>query len=652
MSGPAVDPSGDHSRSETWHNSEFEPATLWSHAESYPQYHPSQSVDAQKPFRENDTFLELEQVRKRKRDVNRIQSAVKEKRSLTLLQTTGYTLHVVLVAIHVVLLGLWSHHVEHRVTIPLGTRSNTVSVGLAVTSQTFFTLYQAAMVAATQQLAFRRNLLQRQTLTATHDKFGAWTGLGAALLSVWGQTRFASAFWGVLTVTLYLSGIAVLHVTSSSLMNLETFNDTYPSTSQTILGMPSLTDLFVPSNDWSSSTAVASVVGQLSELSTIGVTNGTVYDTLMDTSGVGNATVNATTFGASCFTLPNITSQLNSDNISYSITSTVGAEQLYFQPVYPYYQNVISAFSLLGTRIPPGRQIGLISMPPIKDSQGNIGSTFEVIRPINEAGPDGYELNETISMQIMACSLYLTNQTAIVDAQTNALLHVDPPPPMWDSAWTSWYFPSADTPSDPSIDWFWVPWRMSTLSSTFNNVNSDTCLSACLITMLESRLMKLLQWYPNDNPSNQSTVPTPPVTISDLEAALANVAAAMVWTGARVNSSYAYSGFDFEVATGQASTTKGFLQSRLNINVLPVLVGLVASIVLLVLSIILVHEPKEGFGEPAVQAGGVLELIWLSGRHPEVQERLAEVREATGRNLRQAGLFSIALGRVSTMELD
>ncbi|KIK98370.1 hypothetical protein PAXRUDRAFT_692389 [Paxillus rubicundulus Ve08.2h10] len=221
-------------------------------------------------------------------------------------------------------------------------------------------------------------------------------------------------FGGVLTVTLYLGGIAVLHVTSSSLLNLETFNDTSLSTCRIIVGMPNLTDIFVTNHDWSSSIAVASVVGQLSELSSIGVTNGTVYDTLVDTTGLGNASVNATTFGSSCFTLPNITAQLNADNISYSLASTVWNEQLYFAPIYPYcmlqlplpvrtsyevqsVQNVISVYSLLGTPEPPGRQIGLISIPPIKDSRGDVGSTFEVVRPIDQAGPDGHELNETIA---------------------------------------------------------------------------------------------------------------------------------------------------------------------------------------------------------------------------------------------------------------
>ncbi|KAF9221778.1 hypothetical protein BS17DRAFT_243213 [Gyrodon lividus] len=115
--------------------------------------------------------------------------------------------------------------------------------------------------------------------------------------------------------------------------------------------MPNLTNVFV-TNDGSNSTAVASVVGQLSELSSIGVTNGTVHDTLTDTTDLSNATVNTSIFGASCFALPNTTTQLNPDNISYSLTSIFGNEKLDFQPVYPYYQNVISVFFLIGTREP------------------------------------------------------------------------------------------------------------------------------------------------------------------------------------------------------------------------------------------------------------------------------------------------------------
>jgi hypothetical protein len=51
----------------------------------------------------------------------------------------------------------------------------------------FEQIYTTGMLVTTQQLALRRNLVQQQTLTATHDKSAAWNGLGSALLSIWRQ---------------------------------------------------------------------------------------------------------------------------------------------------------------------------------------------------------------------------------------------------------------------------------------------------------------------------------------------------------------------------------------------------------------------------------------------------------------------------------
>ncbi|KAH7922483.1 hypothetical protein BV22DRAFT_1037445 [Leucogyrophana mollusca] len=563
-----------------------------------------------------------------------------------LLSRTCHALHLTVILIHACLLVLWARRTEHRVTVPIGVKSNLVSVGLTITQQTFSTLYLAGMVAVAQQLALNRNLLRCQTLTATHDQSGAWTGLGAALLSLFRQLRVPAAVWGVLSVTLYLICVAILHVSSSSLFNLEVFNATYQTSTQTTLGMPNLTDIFAFTNDWSASTAVASTVGQLSELSTIGVMNGTVFDSLLDTSGIDNATVNATTFGVDCFTLPNITATRDVTNLTYSVTSTVGDEQIYFMGVYPYYQNVLKFFPLAGTAPTPGRQVGLLAIPPIIDSRGDAGSIFQMLRPINQTGPNGTEPNELVSVQAMACSLYLINQTAIVDAQTNELLRVEPALPPDESQWVPWEWPPIDTAEDDSIDWFWFAFDVATPSATTYTMESNSCKAGCRLSMLEKRLMNLLGRYVDVNSVNQSTVVSPSLKLGDLEGALANVAAAMVWSGARVNSSVPFSGQPFDVATGETLITKAFPLSRLNINILPVVVGLGASIALFVLSALLVHDSHNGAGAPSIGSAGLLEVVWLSSRQSSVRERISEVPASSERGLRKAGLFLVSLGRV------
>ncbi|KAI6010597.1 hypothetical protein EDC04DRAFT_2610117 [Pisolithus marmoratus] len=89
-----------------------------------------------------------------------------------------YALHVILVSIHVILLVLHKYRSEKTVTIPPNTP---VIIGVTVILQTFGIVYGVFLVWLTQQLALRRDLLRDQTLTAIHDKAGAWSGLGAAL---------------------------------------------------------------------------------------------------------------------------------------------------------------------------------------------------------------------------------------------------------------------------------------------------------------------------------------------------------------------------------------------------------------------------------------------------------------------------------------
>jgi hypothetical protein len=63
--------------------------------------------------------------------------------------------------------------------------------------------YAAIPVLCTQRLVLWRNPSGRQTLTATHDLLTSWVGLSSAL------------------VTLYLCGIALLHVATSTILGLQ-----------------------------------------------------------------------------------------------------------------------------------------------------------------------------------------------------------------------------------------------------------------------------------------------------------------------------------------------------------------------------------------------------------------------------------------------
>jgi hypothetical protein len=96
------------------------------------------------------------------------------------------------------------------------------------------------MVFSTQQIALRRQLSGFQTLTSTHDNDIAWSGLGSALLSLLKQFKLPASLWGVSFATLYLIGIALLHISTPALLSLETF-DYYTTSNVSTNGMGNYT---------------------------------------------------------------------------------------------------------------------------------------------------------------------------------------------------------------------------------------------------------------------------------------------------------------------------------------------------------------------------------------------------------------------------
>jgi hypothetical protein len=87
-----------------------------------------------------------------------------------------------------------------------------------------------SVVLVVQQLALRRTLHQRLTLTAVHDQYNAWTGFGAACMTLLKQYHLPVSVWSVVAVTIYLLCVSVLHITVPATFSLATFNKSIPGT--------------------------------------------------------------------------------------------------------------------------------------------------------------------------------------------------------------------------------------------------------------------------------------------------------------------------------------------------------------------------------------------------------------------------------------
>ncbi|KAH7920675.1 hypothetical protein BV22DRAFT_785690 [Leucogyrophana mollusca] len=309
-------------------------------------------------------------------------------------------------------------------------------------------------------------------------------------------------------------------------------------------------------------------------------------------------------------------------------------------------------FPLGETTVSPVVRTILLAIPAIPDAQGNTGSTLPVQRTISF--PDGSSLNETVEMQAMACAWSAINQTGTLDVSTNTLLSVNPVAPQPSSQWLT-LDPSAinDDATMQEINGFsmvWLPGLPSGINRTSPcDVSADNYLGGCEFSNIDIRIMDALGRYTDLSAGNQSSVSTPAVTLSDLEKALGDVFAAFFWAGARISEGpLSRSSLDF-----QEAVTKMYPESRLNINVVPVIFGLAASTTLFVLAIVLTRmhaTPDAMTTRPAVISAGILQVLWLSARHTHARERIAEVEEPEPDALRKAGMFAVSLGRVPTDE--
>ena len=124
-----------------------------------------------------------------------------------------------------------------------------------------------------------------------------------------------------LAVTAYLACISALHITSSTLLQWQTFNTSMSTSVSTTLGWR---DNLLNSSqgvNWGSITASLPVVNQLPGLASAGLSYATIYDIPQTGPMIGNATVNATTMTSHCGLLSNVTYDVNSSTASVSTTS-------------------------------------------------------------------------------------------------------------------------------------------------------------------------------------------------------------------------------------------------------------------------------------------------------------------------------------------
>ncbi|KAH7920972.1 hypothetical protein BV22DRAFT_764658 [Leucogyrophana mollusca] len=495
-------------------------------------------------------------------------------------------------------------------------------------------------------------------LTTIHDVTGAWGGLGAALDGLWQQTRVVASPLGVLSVTAYLLNISVLHVTSSSIIQFQTFNNTVTASAPTAIGWPDSSVNSV-AFDWGTISSLAPSVGNLSGIGNAGLANGIVYDVLLDNSGIGNANVNATSINTDCALVTGLV-----------YNSTVTPAQFRTQ----HGTNFVSTF------VPWKDQVLCNTDASTSANVLNFYVTTAIAGSAAVVDPSTIPMNwtyyastgvhpnisfATLNMSWVTCNVSLLRTSAIVDAQTNTLLSSSSEAPVssnWTFASPDWMFDDSRLTSNEG--WFQVPFNTAPLDdidpicgaseaneTVYNAASGLPNACGYQPSMLDVYLMQLLgmdssqinPFLVRDPLYSSNTTPSFNLSVDQMEMAVSRVLATTIWTAGQLGE--AGGGFDHPV--GSATITRLVLETRLNINWIPLSFALSASIILLVLAIRMTYPDSENAHKAnAVNSGGVLELIWLASRLPAMRDAIGRVDSPNIDDLRAAGRFDVLLANV------
>ncbi|KAJ7191489.1 hypothetical protein GGX14DRAFT_600487 [Mycena pura] len=449
-------------------------------------------------------------------------SATEERKGfLGSLSALCFTLHLLLVLIHIAVLLSAIHHWEHRFTF-LIEHQTTVSFWTAVVSQSFGTIYCAVLVLLTQKLAMQRTT-ELMTFTAVHDNISAWAGLGSALATLFNQVSVPASVLGTLSIVGYLGCIATIHVSIPAIISVDAFNATARvAIPVRTSGMPEYANSSVMN---ATLDYMITFPGQLlpwrgifDDSQMLGLSNGSLYEVLdVTTPGNDKAQVSAIGFNITCGYLSAEIQSVTSDIMTLLVDGvanfTIGSDALL--------PNTVSVYPL-GS---PNNSLVMWTTIAISDSEGHQGSPILFDQQSHSVLQNLTQLNLNISqLELFRCSKSLVAQTGLISAQSNTIVNGSLYP---------------DIHKTQSI---WVPGLeldfISQGSSLLGNdliIMSPVASRRSFLTPLDDKcenggrfLMSYLGIDPFVNTSDMV------LQLHDIENALSNLVALLFWTGGHI----------------------------------------------------------------------------------------------------------------------
>ncbi|KAG1801312.1 hypothetical protein EV424DRAFT_1586047 [Suillus variegatus] len=498
--------------------------------------------------------------------------------------------------------------------------------------QAFYTVYTAVLLFLTQRLAISRTLVHRVKLTAVHDISSAWAGLGSALSSVWRQTAIPASWWTTSAVAAYLASITVLHVTSSTLLQLQTFNASMTTSVPTTLGWLNDSSYSSPTN-LGLITISLPVVNQLTGLVSAGLANTTLYDTLKTNTIAGNATVNATTVTSRCGLIPNVTYyadvgelifQLGPNSSITTYMETPWSDQIRIIPDFGNLYRKSTQSELGGVYLMVSTLLGI---DPLVQDEVAVNITWTITPYIIQA-------------YFVYCSLSANTTDGVVNMQTNSLLSptfISQPSMQWEMYQLGWSNTRWQTQIGSAL---------ATPDSRSGITIADTepsVVDAYIMSLIGLNLTEEHTQYGDGAPPISNFTLRP----DELEFAVARSAAQIIWLAGQMGA--ANGGID--PGNGTAYVNEEFIALRLNINLLPLVFTASASVIMLGLALHMTRAFDASHDSQAVIPNiGVLQLLWLGHRSASINEVLEDVQDPTEANLRRAGMIDVCFSNIMPNE--
>lgn len=555
------------------------------------------------------------------------------------LRRTSYALHGFLVGLHITLLVLRLNRAEETIIIPLEGSAlvRYTATAMTISATIFATVYGALLICLTQRLALRRLLTSRQTLTAMHDEYNAWIGVGSALFSLYGQTRIRSALPSVTCISIYLVSAAILHVSIPAMFTLQITTLYHPHSMDAVQAYPNVYDMlqynFMNSYDdnstrlqalMSDSSSLLPYVVRLDPSKTIGLADATIYDRLAVNPGGFDTEVNATTFNVTCGALQ-----------SPQMMKTNGGQPTWWYQVSHEYLNGTEQENLVVKYIEPNNAMGLFwtvgsersfylyGTFDIEDSAGTLLPNLTL--PQNEPAP--------MNVSIIGCDLHDYNHTLQVNTTSRLALTSQVPSLANTSTWSIWEPQEYPAEEDRHIIDLWGAAPVDQYETTYSLGGAHKYQLGFMEKYVVSSLgLKLPA-------TSEGYAPRGRVKLHEVENALSRLAASYFWSMNELNADNEYG----IARTSRIPLSIGESVQQLHLNLLPVAIGLFVSLALMVTNALLVR-PRLSRTPGAIDvldSLGLLQLIWFVRGHPDVLSTVGRVKDPNEDNLRLAGMFQI-----------